>query len=74
MDNGNWFIVDEVSRMPVNKGSKMKLVLLLGIFRRVPRPAPPGGALVPLYFPGGALPLKKIFFINLNFFFFIYKL
>jgi hypothetical protein len=35
------------------------LVLLLGIFRRAPLPLPPGGALVPFYFPGSALPFKK---------------
>jgi hypothetical protein len=32
------------------------IVLLLGIFRRVPCPA---ATLVPFYFPGGALPLNK---------------
>jgi hypothetical protein len=42
------------------------IVLLLGIFRRAPRLLEgchalltPGGTLVPFYYPGGALPLKK---------------
>jgi hypothetical protein len=36
---------------------KWSVVFLLGIFRR----APPGGTLVPFYFPGGALPLNNFF-------------
>jgi hypothetical protein len=39
------------------------LVLLLGIFRSAPRPATTRGALVPFYFPGGALFLKIILLI-----------
>jgi hypothetical protein len=50
-----------------HKGVFVKyLVFLLGIFRRAPRPSDTRGALVPFSFPGGALPLKQIFF----FFFF----
>jgi hypothetical protein len=42
---------------------KVQLVFLLGIFRRAPCPSDNRGRpLVPLYFPGGALPLK--FFVK----------
>jgi hypothetical protein len=44
--------------------SHNNLVLLLGTFRRVP---PPGGTLMPFYFPGGPCPLKNIYiYIILN--------
>jgi hypothetical protein len=39
------------------------IVLLLGIFRRAPCPSDTRGALVPFYFPRGALPLKKNIFV-----------
>jgi hypothetical protein len=39
------------------------IVLLLGIFRRVSRPAATRGALLLFYFPGGALPLKIYIYI-----------
>jgi uncharacterized membrane protein len=35
------------------------LVLLLGILRRAQRPSATRGTLLPFYFPGGVLPLKK---------------
>jgi hypothetical protein len=40
-------------------GFVILLVFLLGIFRRALRPSDTRGTLVPFYFPGGALPLKK---------------
>jgi hypothetical protein len=39
--------------------TNLTLVLLLCIFRRAPLPSDTRGALVPFYFPGGALSLKK---------------
>jgi hypothetical protein len=49
----------------------INVVLLLGILEGRRAVLPPGGALVPFYFPGGALPFKKnykICFCFLNFF------
>jgi hypothetical protein len=39
--------------------SSHQKMLLLGIFRRASCPSATRGALVPFYFPGGALPPKK---------------
>jgi hypothetical protein len=55
-----------------NVTMQLVIVLLLGILEGCHALLPPGGALVPFYFPGGTLPLYKKEKKMLNFLLVVY--